>query len=167
MTIAYDSAEWASTITRPDSTTQTFFPNQEQGWTNSGTSGSPAAAALLATASSVYTDPNGNVTNQLPDWNGQGLTDVSIDALGNVSSYDRTSNGLATVAIDGVNRITSTATIPRAISPSTPMPISLPRSTATIASRRSPAIRMKMVIRTHIRTTVTATCWSAKTRWAT
>ena len=104
-TIAYDSAERASTITRPDGSIQTFFPNQEQGWTNTGTSGSPAAATLLARRASIYTDPNGNVTNQFPDWNGQGLTDVYIDALGNVASYDRTSNGLATVTIDRLNRI--------------------------------------------------------------
>ncbi len=105
VTIAYDAAERASTITRSDNTTQTLFPNQEQGWTNSGTSGSPAAATLLATATSTYTDPNGNVTNKLPDWNGQGLSDVYIDPLGNVASYDRNGNGLATVTIDRLNRI--------------------------------------------------------------
>ena len=76
---------------------ETFFPNQEQGWTNSGTSGSPAAATLLARPP-AYTDPNGNVTDLRPDWNGQGLTDVAVDALGNVSHPDRTHNGLATVA---------------------------------------------------------------------
>ena len=68
-----------------------------------------ATPALLAAATSSYTDPNGNVTNQLPDWNGQGLTNVYIDALGNVASYDRIatgqSTGLATVTIDSVNRI--------------------------------------------------------------
>src|SRR5208283_4356594 len=109
VTVAYDSAERASTITRPDSSVEKFVPNQEAGWTNSGTSGSPAAAALLAAAASTYTDPNGNVTNQLPDWNGQGLTNVYIDALGNVASYDRigsgASMGLATVTIDRLNRI--------------------------------------------------------------
>ena len=33
---------------------------QEQGWTNSGTSGSPASATLLAASATTYTDPNGN-----------------------------------------------------------------------------------------------------------
>jgi RHS repeat-associated protein len=103
--IAYDSAERASTITRPDNSTELFLADQEQGWTNSGTSGSPAAATLLATASSNYTDPNSNVTSQHPDWNGQGLTNVYIDALGNVATFDRTSNGLATIAIDRLNRV--------------------------------------------------------------
>jgi YD repeat-containing protein len=45
-TIAYDSAERVGTITLPDSSTQLFSSYQEQGWTNSGTSGSPAAATL-------------------------------------------------------------------------------------------------------------------------
>ena len=40
-----------------------------------------------------------------PDWNGQGLTDQSTDALGNVATFDRDANGLATVAIDRLNRI--------------------------------------------------------------
>jgi len=34
-----------------------------------------------------------------------GVTGVQVDALGNVATYDLTSNGLATVAIDQVNRI--------------------------------------------------------------
>ncbi len=47
-TITYDNAERVGTITRADSTTETFIAAQEQGWTNSGTSGSPAASTLLA-----------------------------------------------------------------------------------------------------------------------
>ena len=66
VTVAYDSAERSSTITRPDNSVETFFPDQERGWTNSGTSGSPAAATLLAEARSTYTDPNGNVTDLHP-----------------------------------------------------------------------------------------------------
>jgi hypothetical protein len=49
-------------VTRADSTTETFSAAQEQGWTNSGTSGSPAAATLLAEVGSTYTDPLGDVT---------------------------------------------------------------------------------------------------------
>ncbi|MFI5460085.1 MAG: hypothetical protein ACHRXM_32095, partial [Isosphaerales bacterium] len=105
VSVAYDSSERASTITRPDSTTETFVADQERGWTNSGTSGSPAAATLLAEARSTYTDPDGNVTDLRPDWNGQGLTNVDVDALGNVATYDRDSNGLSTIAVDRLNRI--------------------------------------------------------------
>jgi len=105
VTVSYDSAERAGTVTRPDLTTEEFTPDQESGWTNTGTSGSPAAATLLAQATSTYTDPNGNTTSLRPDWWGMGLTGVRVDALGNVATYDRNSNGLATVAIDQVNRI--------------------------------------------------------------
>ena len=68
----YDSAERVGTITRPDGTTQLFSSYQEQGWTNSGTSGSPAAATLLAEAATNYTDPNGNSSQIRPDWMGLG-----------------------------------------------------------------------------------------------
>ena len=47
-TITYDSAERVGTVTRADSTTEEFSAGQEQGWTNSGTSGSPAPSTLLA-----------------------------------------------------------------------------------------------------------------------
>ena len=43
-----------------------FSSYQEQGWTNSGTSGSPAAATLLAEAATTYTDPNGNTSRPGP-----------------------------------------------------------------------------------------------------
>ena len=46
-TITYDSAERVGTITPADSTTEEFSPAQVQGWTNSGTSGSPAPSVLL------------------------------------------------------------------------------------------------------------------------
>jgi len=105
VSIAYDSAERVGTITRPDSTAQTFSAYQEQGWTNSGTSGSPAAATLLAESAANYTDPNSNLTQMRPDWYGLGLTGQSTDAMGNVSTYDLNSNGLATAAIDQLNRI--------------------------------------------------------------
>ncbi len=71
-TITYDSAERVGTITRADSTTEEFSAGQEQGWTNSGTSGSPAPATLLAQVGSTYTDPLGNVTTSRPDWCGHG-----------------------------------------------------------------------------------------------
>ena len=109
VTVAYDSAERASTITRPDSTVEAFTAYQERGWTNSGTSGSPAAATLLAEARSTYTDPLGNVTDLRPDWNGQGLTGQAADASGNVTTYDRDANGLATIAVDRLNRISQYA----------------------------------------------------------
>ena len=56
-TITYDSAERVGTITQADSTTEEFSPAQEQGWTNSGTTGSPAPSVLLAEVGSTYTDP--------------------------------------------------------------------------------------------------------------
>ena len=107
VTIAYDSAERVGTITRPDLSTEEFSAYQEQGWTNSGTSGSPAPATLLAASVATYTDPNGNQTALRPDWYGLGMTGVAVDALGDVSTYDLNSNGLATVAIDPLNRIST------------------------------------------------------------
>jgi len=103
VTISYDSAERVGTITLPDATSEEFTNDQESGWTNSGTSGSPAAATLLAQATSTYTSPNGNTTTLRPDWWGMGVTGVQIDPLGDVTTFDLNSNGLATVAIDPLN----------------------------------------------------------------
>ena len=108
-TVAYDAAERASTITRPDGSAEKFVADQEAGWTNSGTALSPAAATLLAQAASSYTDPLGNVTQSYPDWRGQGLTNQSVDALGDVTTADRDANGLATITIDQDNRVTQTS----------------------------------------------------------
>ena len=105
--IVYDSAGRVGTIALPEGSNETFTNDQESGWTNSGTSGSPAAATLLAQATSTYTSPNGNTTTLRPDWWGLGQTGVAIDAIGDVATYDLNSNGLATVAIDQVNRVTS------------------------------------------------------------
>jgi len=105
VTIAYDSAQRVSTVTRPDNSAEVFRSSQEAGWTNSGTSGSPAPATLLAESVARYTDPLGNVTELRPDWNGQGLTNQVTDAGGNVSTRDRDANGLATVTIDNLNRV--------------------------------------------------------------
>ena len=105
-TIAYDSAERVSTISLPDSSTQLFSSYQEQGWTNSGTSGSPAAATLMAAASTTYTDPNGNATQMRPDWMGLGQLNESTDPYGNVSAADLNANGLPVVSIDALGRIT-------------------------------------------------------------
>ena len=105
VTVAYDSAERVGTITRPDSTTETFVAYQERGWTNSGTSGSPATPTLLAEARATYTDPNSHVTDLRPDWLGLGLVGQSTDPSGNVTSYDRDANGLPIVAVDRLNRI--------------------------------------------------------------
>ena len=106
VTVTYDSAERVGTITRPDSTTQEFSAAQEQGWTNSGTSGSPAAATLLAESAADATDPNGNLSQMRPDWYGLGTTGQTTDALGNVTTNDISTNGLATTTIDNLNRIT-------------------------------------------------------------
>jgi RHS repeat-associated protein len=108
-TITYDSAERVGTITRADSTTEEFSAAQEQGWTNSGTSGSPATPTLLGQVGSTYTDPLGNTTTGRPDWRGMGLTDQAVDALGDVTTVDRDVNGLATITIDPMNRITQAA----------------------------------------------------------
>jgi YD repeat-containing protein len=106
VTIAYDSIERASTITRPDGTTQLFSAYQEQGWTNTGTSGSPAVATLLAEAVTNYTTPAGNTLQTRPDWMGLGRLGQATDAFGNVFSNDLNSNGLPIVSVDGQNRIT-------------------------------------------------------------
>ena len=70
--IAYDSAERVGTISLPEGATQLFSSYQEQGWTNSGTSGSPAAATLQAEAATTYTDPDGYSSQIRPDWMGLG-----------------------------------------------------------------------------------------------
>ena len=57
VSVAYDSAGRVGTITRPDSTTEKFTNDQESGWTNSGTSVSPAPATLLAQAGSTLHQP--------------------------------------------------------------------------------------------------------------
>ena len=97
------SARSRSRTARP----RTSAPYQEQGWTNSGTSGSPAAATLLAAAGRPYTDPNGNVTTIRPDWYGPGH-DRPVDRRPAATSapYDLNANGLPTIVIDPLNRIT-------------------------------------------------------------
>ncbi len=105
VTISYDSAGRVGTITQPDLTTQEFSADQEQGWTNSGTSGSPAAATLLAAAGSAFTDANSNVTTIRPDWLGLGTAGQVTDALGDTETFDYNSNGLPTIVIDNLNRI--------------------------------------------------------------
>ncbi len=106
VTISYDSAHVWRAISLPESTTEDFTNDQEAGWTNSGTSGSPAPSTLLAVAGSTYTSPNGNTTTIQPDWMGMGLAGNIIDPLGNVQLFDQNSNGLPTVAVDQVNRNT-------------------------------------------------------------
>ena len=108
-TIVYDSAERVSTIARPDSTSENFLADQEQGWTNSGTASNPAPSVLLSEASTVYTNALSNTTYYRPDWRGMGLTNQSTDALGNVATVDRDSNGLATITIDPMDRVTQDA----------------------------------------------------------
>jgi RHS repeat-associated protein len=108
-TITYDSAERVGTITQPDSTTEEFSAAQTQGWTNSGTSGSPAPSVLLGEVGSTFKDSLGNVTSDEPDWRGMGLTVEDTDALGDVTTSDLNANGLPTVTIDPLNRITQDA----------------------------------------------------------
>lgn len=106
VSVVYDAASRVGTITNPDATSETFVPAQTQGFvpSGSGTSGSPAAATLLAASTSTMIDPLGNETDQYPDWRGLGLTEVTSDPLGNIASVDRDSNGLATISIDRMNR---------------------------------------------------------------
>ena len=106
VTISYDSASRVGTITQPDLTTEEFSADQEQGWTNSGTSGSPAPATLLAAAGSTFTDANSNITTIRPDWWGLGTAAQLTDALGNTETFDYNANGLPTIVIDKLNRIT-------------------------------------------------------------
>jgi RHS repeat-associated protein len=107
--ITYDAADRVGTITQPDGTTEEFSAAQTQGWTNSGTSGSPAPSVLLGEVGSTFKDPLGNVTTDEPDWRGMGLTVEDTDALGDVTTYDRNANGLPTITIDPLNRITQDA----------------------------------------------------------
>ena len=106
VTVAYDSAGRVGTITRPDASTQLFSAYQEQGWTNSGTSGSPASATLLAVSVATFTDANGNAHQMAADWNGLGQIVQATDPLGNATTFDVSNQGLATVIIDPLNRIT-------------------------------------------------------------
>ena len=109
--VTYDSAGRVGTITNPDATSESFTAAQEQGFVpaGSGTPGSPATPTLLAQAGASYTDPLGNVTNLYPDWQGLGLTDVTSDPLGSVTSNERDGNGLARVIVDPLSRITQSA----------------------------------------------------------
>ncbi len=105
-TVAYDSAGRVGTITLPEGASQLFSPYQEQGWTNSGTSGSPAPATLLAASNTTYTDPNGNTSEMSPDWYGLGQLNQSIDPYGDVVSNDLNANGEPNVTVDALSRIT-------------------------------------------------------------
>ncbi len=105
VSVVYDSAGRVGTITSPDLATEEFGAFQEQGWTNSGTSGSPAPATLFAAAVGSYTNPNGNTSTIRPDWYGLGTPVVGVDALGDVSTIDINSNGLPITSIDPLNRI--------------------------------------------------------------
>jgi YD repeat-containing protein len=102
----YDSAGRVGTITRPDSTNQLFSSYQEAGWTNSGTSTSPAPATLLAAAATSYTDPNGNTSRMRPDWYGLGQVSQATDPSGDVATNDINSSGEPFVSVDTLNRIT-------------------------------------------------------------
>jgi YD repeat-containing protein len=83
VTIAYDSAsERVTTITRPDSSVETFKADQLRGFDTTGTSSSPANPTLLAEARGTYTDPLLNVTDTRPDWGGLGLTGLDDRRLG-------------------------------------------------------------------------------------
>ena len=110
-TIVFDSAGRVGTITSADNDSEKFTNDQESGWTNSGTSGSPAAATLLAQAGGTYTSPNGNLTTIQPNWTGLGVAGNVIDPLGNVQLFDTNSNGLPTITVDQDNLNTHIPTI--------------------------------------------------------
>ena len=104
-TVAYDSAERVRTITRPDSTTETFSSYQEAGMDEQRHLGQPGGGDAAGRGRQPPTPTrNGNVTQLRPDWNGQGLPDVATDPLGNVAMCDRNANGLAPWPIDRINR---------------------------------------------------------------
>jgi YD repeat-containing protein len=105
VSVVYDAGNRASTITRPDGTTETFKAYQERGYDTSGTSGSPAPATLLAEARGSYTDPNGHTTDVRTDWSALGLANQMTDPDGNVATLDLNSSGLPIVGIDRINRI--------------------------------------------------------------
>src|SRR6185437_8420568 len=92
VSVVYYSAGRVGTITSPDLATEEFGAFQEQGWTSSGTSGSPAPAMLFGAAAASYTNPNGNTYTIRPDWYGLGTTGVAVDALGDVATDDVNSN---------------------------------------------------------------------------
>ena len=106
--VTYDAAGRVSGVTNPDSTTESFSNVQESGLpaAGTGTSSSPAAPTLLAEAGASMTDQVGDVSSIQTDWAGLGLSDVSIDALGNISTANRDGNGLPIVTTDPMNRIT-------------------------------------------------------------
>jgi RHS repeat-associated protein len=110
-TLVYDSGGRVSGVTQPDGTAESVTPFEREGWVapGLGTSGSPAAATLLAASAASFTDPNSHTSTLRPDWYGLGETATSVDALGDVATNDLDSNGLATVSIDPLNRITQAA----------------------------------------------------------
>jgi len=109
VTVTFGGSGRVSSITRPDTTTETIVPYQVQGYDTSGTSMSPAPAVLLAEAVASHTDPNSHETTLRPDWRGHGQPNQATDADGNIASVNRDSNGLATVTIDRLNRISFAA----------------------------------------------------------
>ena len=121
-----------ATISRPDSTSETFPTTRNRAGRTAGLR-SPAAATLLAQAGGTYKSPNGNATTIQPDWLGMGLAGNVIDALGDDQLFDRNANGLATVTVDQVNRNTQFSTTRRATSPAFCMKIRTQSSIPTTA----------------------------------
>jgi len=108
VTVGYDAAGRAATLTNPDSTTEAFSNSQETGLVaaGSGTSASPAAPTLLSEVGASITDQLGHITSLQPDWQGLGLTNVTIDPMGFTSTALRDGNGLPLVGVDPLNRMT-------------------------------------------------------------
>ena len=108
VTVGYDAAGRVGTINNPDSTRQSVTNVQESGLVASGASsaGSPVAPFLLTEAGASMTDPLGHTISLQTDWQGLGLTDVAIDAPGQISTVNRDGNGLALTTVDPMNRIT-------------------------------------------------------------
>ena len=107
VSVVYDSAGRVGTITLPDRPPRNSAPFQEQGWTNSGTSGSPAPATLFAAAAASYTNPNGNTTTVRPDWYGLGTVGRQSSTRWATSTpTTSTPTAWPSIAIDPLNRIT-------------------------------------------------------------
>lgn len=79
-----------------------------RGWVavGSGTSGSPAAAILLADSATKYTDPRSNTWTSFLDWAGFGLATETQDPLADTSVTTRDANGLAWLAADSLGNRT-------------------------------------------------------------
>ena len=105
---AYSFAGRTSSVTRADSTTDALVPWQTEGLLEpgTGTPSAPAAAVLLAGASTTYTDGRGNDWQSHYDWTGFGKTTGDLDPRGYLFVTHRDQDGLATQRADQLDRNT-------------------------------------------------------------